>query len=159
MPLLLCLDLTLSFLQLCLKPFCGVLETQTESKLLGPAMRSSFFLFLSQNHIRSATSFCFSTQLCFHCNPSFLLLISGAYQALCFHCLQQSLPPQSQEFCFTCLLLPFMLLPGALCLCPVANCLFFQTTLLVRLTCPFSCCSFTSCQSCSSCWQASLSSP
>lgn len=103
-------------------------------------------------HMHSAP-FSFSTHHSFHCNPSFLLLASGAYHAVSSVStvvLASSVPGPVFHFFLTvlhCLL-------GS-----VTNCLCFLPALLVRLTCPYTCCSFTSCLSCSSCWQASVSSP
>ena len=107
-----CHNGNLSFGQLCLCLCLDVLYTQMQSKSQGTAIRLSFFLLQPPNQIHSATSFCFPTHLCFHCNPPIPVLISADYKALCLQCLWDSWPPQSQELCSMPLFLPFTLSPG-----------------------------------------------
>ena len=107
-----CHNGNLRFRQLCLCLCLDVLYTQMQSKSQGTATRLSFFLVQPPNQIHSATSLCFSTHLCFHCNPPIPVLISAAYKALCLQCRWHSWPPQSQELCSMPLFLPFTLSQG-----------------------------------------------
>lgn len=123
-----------------------------ESKLLGPAISSMFFLLLSHSHA-------FSHFLLFY--PP-LLPLQPFLSFAGFWSLPCSVSPVSTVVLASSVPGPvfhFLLTVLHCLLGSVTNCLCFLPALLVRLTCPYTCCSFTSCLSCSSCWQASVSSP